>query len=755
MGKGLLSGVAWGALASVLALGSASVFVPVPQSPSQVRTTPAPSAGGLQAPSRDAAPVAPEAPETVRGAAPGGGAVVDPVMTPPPGSDFARAGEDTQPDAPSAEALPAAPPAPAQPGAAAVVEETVPPAPDTAPPAVPQTATEGIVAPRAPAADDTAPVLPGREPGVTGEVPESAARPEREEAAAPETAPTAPRRTPAVVAAQGAVQATQGGEAVAATASGEAVAASGARARVQAGEGARSPAAAGADALRPAASQRLEPRGEGVAPTRAPAAQATAIAPGAAGAVVAARPGPAPAAPTGATGTPERVQAAVAPSAAASEAPVEPGAAAQEAASAPGMTVRGAAPRVEVDGASEGARAPAREAGVAAPAAAPEELQTAPPGVAAATGPAGRAAEVKINRPAAPAAEEERIAALPPGLTEAPAAPGARLPGRPGKLPRAGAPEAPEAPEAPDAPAATGPQAAAPPQQNAQQPVPAPESPPLSERAPRSGLPGKAARRIGEDNRPSFGKRVVPLTERGQVESRLPSIETAEAEARLSALAANAAPFENTEARPLVSVILVDVGDKGLDRAALQAINFPVTFAIDPTDPGAVEAARSYRAAGFEVLILPTGLPEGARPQDLETTLQTYFARFPDAAGLLDTGADGIQDDPALARQLLAIAADSGHGLVFSGSGLNTALRSAESAGLPAAQVWRELDAAGETPQAIGRSLDRAAFRAAQDGAVVLVGHSSAPTVTSLLAWQAGQKGRTVAFAPVSAVLVR
>jgi len=253
----------------------------------------------------------------------------------------------------------------------------------------------------------------------------------------------------------------------------------------------------------------------------------------------------------------------------------------------------------------------------------------------------------------------------------------------------------------------------------------------------------------------------VPLTERNKATGRLPTIEaSAEASepggsAQMGALVRNAVAFENPQSKPLFSVILIDVGGLGLERDALTTFSFPVTFAIDPTAPDAAEAAQRYRDAGFEVLLLPAGLPSGATPQDLETTLQTYFDRFPSASGLLDTPTGGIQGNHALSGQLLDIAADTGHGMVFYDQGLSSAKREADKAGLPAALVYRELDAGQERAPVITRYLDRAAFEAGQTGEVVMVGHTYADTVAALFAWAASQKGSQMAMAPISAVLMK
>ncbi|MEM8629774.1 MAG: divergent polysaccharide deacetylase family protein [Pseudomonadota bacterium] len=234
------------------------------------------------------------------------------------------------------------------------------------------------------------------------------------------------------------------------------------------------------------------------------------------------------------------------------------------------------------------------------------------------------------------------------------------------------------------------------------------------------------------------------------------SAEEAEAEvevAGLGALARNSAPFEDAEGRPLFSVVLIDVGGEGLARDSLTTFSFPVTFAIDPTRPDATEAAEAYRAAGHEVLILADGLPDNAQPSDVEVLLTGYIDLLPQAMGVVDTSDNGFQTKRDLVSQVVQIVGESGHGLLTYDRGLNSAQQIAAREGVPAALVFRELDADQENTGTIKRYLDRAAFRAAQEGQVVMVGRTYPETVTALFAWALEARSQTVKLAPLSAVM--
>jgi polysaccharide deacetylase 2 family uncharacterized protein YibQ len=73
---------------------------------------------------------------------------------------------------------------------------------------------------------------------------------------------------------------------------------------------------------------------------------------------------------------------------------------------------------------------------------------------------------------------------------------------------------------------------------------------------------------------------------------------------------------------------------------------------------------------------------------------------------------------------------------------------------VPAALVFRDFDAEGQSSDEIRRILDQAAFRARQEGAVILVGRASPGTLAALTEWALGSRAASVALAPVSAALL-
>ncbi len=213
-----------------------------------------------------------------------------------------------------------------------------------------------------------------------------------------------------------------------------------------------------------------------------------------------------------------------------------------------------------------------------------------------------------------------------------------------------------------------------------------------------------------------------------------------------------ARPFENPAAKPTFGILLRDTGEPTLDRQSLARLSFPVTFVIDPLSPGASEASAIYRAAGQEVLMLASGIPDGATAADLEQTFQSLGSALPEAVGVIDLAAGGFQANRPLATQVIAILQGQGLGLVTFDTGLNAADQEARRAGLPAATIFRRLDAEAESTATIRRYLDRAAFKAAQEGRVLVVGDTRPETIAAILEWAVEGRAASVAFAPVTAL---
>ncbi|WP_050526345.1 divergent polysaccharide deacetylase family protein [Pseudorhodobacter aquimaris] len=215
-----------------------------------------------------------------------------------------------------------------------------------------------------------------------------------------------------------------------------------------------------------------------------------------------------------------------------------------------------------------------------------------------------------------------------------------------------------------------------------------------------------------------------------------------------------AASFDNPAQKPLFSILLRDTGEPDIDREALARLPFPISFVIDATLPEATKAAQIYRANGKEVLMLATGIPEGATAADLSVSMEVITAALPEAVGVVDLEQGGFQADRSLATQMLALLRDHGLGVISWDRGLNAASQIAQREGMRSAVIFRNLDGENEGAPKIRRYLDRAAFKAAQDGRVVVAGETRPETIAALLEWAQEGRSSMVAIAPSTAVMM-
>ena len=133
--------------------------------------------------------------------------------------------------------------------------------------------------------------------------------------------------------------------------------------------------------------------------------------------------------------------------------------------------------------------------------------------------------------------------------------------------------------------------------------------------------------------------------------------------------------------------------------------------------------------------------------------MEVWLDRVPQALGILEGVETGVQGNRPLADQVSDVARTGGYGLVLQNSGLNTVQKLALRDGVPSGVVFRDFDGAGQNPRAIRRFLDQAAFRAGQEGAVIMLGRLQPDTISALLLWGLQDRASRVALAPVSASL--
>ncbi|WP_304797717.1 polysaccharide deacteylase family 2 protein [Pseudotabrizicola sp.] len=275
-------------------------------------------------------------------------------------------------------------------------------------------------------------------------------------------------------------------------------------------------------------------------------------------------------------------------------------------------------------------------------------------------------------------------------------------------------------------------------------PEPEPAAPPTGTLAPAPELanqtPGVVTGRL-----PRIGAEPAPEVTQGA-----PEFEDDES---LPPLRRFARPFENAGQKPLFAILLQDNGKDGVNRAELAALALPLSIVIDPLSDGAADRAAIWRAGGQEVVMAGTGIPAGAGPGDLEQSFQVLASRLPEAVAVIDPDGSAFQNNRPLATQVVPILAAQGRGLVTFDQGLNAADQVARREGLAAATIFRSIDDGAEDSPVIRRYLDRAAFKAAQEGRVVVIGVLRPETVAGILEWAVEGRASTVALAPISAML--
>lgn len=237
-----------------------------------------------------------------------------------------------------------------------------------------------------------------------------------------------------------------------------------------------------------------------------------------------------------------------------------------------------------------------------------------------------------------------------------------------------------------------------------------------------------------------------------QPEAEAETAAPAEIDPNAPALQRYAATFENPDGTPTVSLVLLD--DPALASGAdlIRLLPFPVTLVVDSGTPDAISRMTAFRDAGAEVA-LRAQFPAGALPSDVEVTLQSALEAVPEAVAFVDEGGTGLQSSRDVTNQTIEAMAEDGRGLVIFPKGLNSALRTAQSEGVPAAAIYRDLDGDGQDARVIRRFVDQAAFRARQDGSVILLARLRPETLDALVGWDAANNRGQVVLAPLSAVL--
>jgi polysaccharide deacetylase 2 family uncharacterized protein YibQ len=102
---------------------------------------------------------------------------------------------------------------------------------------------------------------------------------------------------------------------------------------------------------------------------------------------------------------------------------------------------------------------------------------------------------------------------------------------------------------------------------------------------------------------------------------------------------------------------------------------------------------------------------------------------------------------------VVPVVQGEGRGLLTWDRGLNAADQVARRDGVPAATVFRDISEAAGDKFGMRRLMDRAMFKADQDGSATVVGEATPDLTATLLEWTLEGRGAPVTLAPLSAVL--
>ncbi|MGR3549611.1 divergent polysaccharide deacetylase family protein [Pseudooceanicola sp.] len=263
----------------------------------------------------------------------------------------------------------------------------------------------------------------------------------------------------------------------------------------------------------------------------------------------------------------------------------------------------------------------------------------------------------------------------------------------------------------------------------------------------RPAMPGQPARRLTERTSDT-----TPNTDETQnsANDTLPETPTSEPEDIRPPIERFAVPFENPEGKPILAIVLIDDGAGATDLPP--NFPYPLSVAVAANAPDAAARMRRYRAEGLEVLAL-ADLPANPGPADVTAAAPEWFDALPEAVAVMETPARNLQTGRATSEALAATLAETGHGLLLYPEGLDTARKLATRRGVPAASVFRDLDGEGQDASVVRRFLDHSAFKAGQEGAVILVARLRPETVQALLVWGLADRASRVALAPASYAL--
>ncbi|MGF1464259.1 MAG: divergent polysaccharide deacetylase family protein [Maricaulaceae bacterium] len=285
---------------------------------------------------------------------------------------------------------------------------------------------------------------------------------------------------------------------------------------------------------------------------------------------------------------------------------------------------------------------------------------------------------------------------------------------------------------------------------------------PVSQAAPVAET--RAGRSLGST--PALRRTAAPPAQRVVIGSLSPNPRFPPAPHLTAPWRTDAARFVD-DGRPLLAIVIDDIGPDRAGTERAQRLPREITFAILPYARSAAAIVKTARAADREVLVHmpmePRGLDDpgpnavrvGLSSQDIAQRVRWAFARVPGAVGLNNHMGSRATADPAAMRALADALAK--HDRLFLDSvttGASVALSAAEQAGVDglARDIFLDHD---PKRSAVARKLADATAAARASGAAVAIGHPRRASLDALEAWLSTEDAQTVRLAPLSAVWAR
>ncbi len=228
-----------------------------------------------------------------------------------------------------------------------------------------------------------------------------------------------------------------------------------------------------------------------------------------------------------------------------------------------------------------------------------------------------------------------------------------------------------------------------------------------------------------------------------------------------------AAPFKAQDKRPLIAIVIDDVGLSGDRTRDVISLRAPVTIAFLSYAEDLPAKSAAARKAGHEVMVHvpmepmakedpgPNALTTNLSAAEIRERLDWALGRFEGFVGFNNHMGSKFTSDRALMTQVASIAKE--RGLLFLDSvtsSTSVAWDVAREQGVPTARrdVFLDNDNAFEP---ILVQLGRLERVARQDGTAIAIGHPHEATLEALNQWLSDIENRGFQLAPVSEIVRR